>query len=195
MSEHINKHTITFILLLQLPPSVFAFLTYCSPEIPIATITKPSSHLIATESSSSFYLPHSRPERWVAGARNSEFIWKLVSLFRRWCSNVPKNHLPWVRIQASFILRGEVVGLVVANSLVLESLVLEAVHLGLITRFLQTSKKTNYSPFYNFYLSMNGKVLIPLEVKLWEWATLHITGSRQHSFNDSSGAKATKCKV
>lgn len=100
-----------------------------------------------------------------------------------------------MRIQASFILRGEVVGLVVANSLVLESLVLEAVHLGLITRFLQTSKKTNYSPFYNFYLSMNGKVLIPLEVKLWEWATLHITGSRQHSFNDSSGAKATKCKV
>ena len=39
-------------------------------------------------------------ERWVAGARNSQQT-------ERWWAHAPKNHLARVRIQASFILKGE----------------------------------------------------------------------------------------
>ena len=52
-----------------------------------------------------------------------------------WAS-VPKNHLIGVRIQASFILNGEGVWLVVADFLVLESFVLAAVHVGQVAMFL-----------------------------------------------------------
>ena len=45
-------------------------------------------------------------QRQVAGTRNSYFIWKAGRL-RRWWTHVPKNHLAWVRIWASFIPRGE----------------------------------------------------------------------------------------
>ena len=56
----------------------------------------------------SYCSPHNRPviERWVAGARKSDFIQK-ASKPRRWWTRVPKNHLAWVRIQAPFILEGE----------------------------------------------------------------------------------------
>ena len=44
---------------------------------------------------------------------------------RRWWTSITKNHLPWIRIQASFLLKGEVMMcLVAANFLVPESLVL-----------------------------------------------------------------------
>ena len=49
--------------------------------------------------------------------------------------SVPKNHLPQVRIQASFLLKGEGVWLVIADFLV-ESFVLAAGHVGLVTMFL-----------------------------------------------------------
>ena len=39
-------------------------------------------------------------------ARNSDFIWK-ASKPRRWYTHTPKKHLASVRIQASFILKGE----------------------------------------------------------------------------------------
>ena len=44
--------------------------------------------------------------RWAVGTRNSNSIWK-TSRPRRWWTRVPKNHLTQVRIQASFILKGE----------------------------------------------------------------------------------------
>ena len=49
---------------------------------------------------------------------------------------IPKNHLTRVRIQASFLLKGEGVWLVVVNFLMPESFVLAAVHLGQVTMFL-----------------------------------------------------------
>ena len=49
---------------------------------------------------------------------------------------VSQNHLPQVKAQASFILKGEGVWLVVANLLVRESFVLAAVHVGPVTMFL-----------------------------------------------------------
>ena len=45
-------------------------------------------------------------QRQFVGTRNSYFIWKAGRL-RRWWTHVPKNHLAWVRIWASFIPRGE----------------------------------------------------------------------------------------
>ena len=39
-------------------------------------------------------------------ARNRYFIGKAIRL-RRWWVSIPKNHLPKVRIQASFILKEE----------------------------------------------------------------------------------------
>ena len=62
-------------------------------------------------------------------ARNSDFIWK-ASRPRRWWTSFPKNHLPQVRIQAPFIVKGEGVRLVVVNFLVSESFVPTAVHVG-----------------------------------------------------------------
>ena len=49
---------------------------------------------------------------------------------------VPKNHFTQVRIQVSFILKGDKVWLFVANFLVLESFVFAAVHVGQVTVFL-----------------------------------------------------------
>ena len=45
-------------------------------------------------------------KRHVVGERDSDFIQK-ASKPRRWWTSVPKNHLTQVRIQASFILKGE----------------------------------------------------------------------------------------
>ena len=42
---------------------------------------------------------------WWEGASNSNFIWKTSRPRRLWTS-ISKNHLPWVRIQASFINGG-----------------------------------------------------------------------------------------
>ena len=56
--------------------------------------------------------------------------------------SVPKNHLTQVRTQASFVLKGERMWLVVVNILLSESFVLAAVHIGLVTVFLLTSSKT-----------------------------------------------------
>ena len=61
------------------------------------------------------------------GAGTNNFIWKASSQ-RRWWTVVPKNHLTQVGIQASFILKGERVWLVVADFLVQESFVLAAVY-------------------------------------------------------------------
>ena len=43
-------------------------------------------------------------DRWVAGAKKSDFLWK-VSRPRRWWASIPENHLAQVRIQASLILK------------------------------------------------------------------------------------------
>ena len=40
-------------------------------------------------------------KKQVVGASNSDFIWK-ASKLRRWWASVPKNHLPWVKIQVYF---------------------------------------------------------------------------------------------
>ena len=45
-------------------------------------------------------------KRCVAGVRNSDFIQK-ISRLKRWWISVPKNHLTWVRNQASFVLKRE----------------------------------------------------------------------------------------
>ena len=45
-------------------------------------------------------------KRQDVGTRNSNFIWKASGPWRRWVS-IPKKHHPLVRIQASFMLRGE----------------------------------------------------------------------------------------
>ena len=53
-------------------------------------------------------LSHNSPisQETTAGAGNSDFIWE-DSKPRRWWTHVPKNHLAWIRIQASFILKRE----------------------------------------------------------------------------------------
>ena len=50
-------------------------------------------------------------KRWDIRASTSDFIQK-VSRLRRWWTSVPKNHLDWVQIQSSFVLKGggDVVG-------------------------------------------------------------------------------------
>ena len=45
-------------------------------------------------------------KRWAVGAKNTDFTLKASGPKRRWTS-VLKNCLPWVRIQAYFILKGE----------------------------------------------------------------------------------------
>ena len=69
------------------------------------------------------------------GQRDGDFIQK-ASRLRRWWTRVPNNQPTRVRIQASFILKGEEVWLVVANFLVLESFGPAAVQVGLVTMFL-----------------------------------------------------------
>ena len=60
-----------------------------------------------------------------------DFIQKTNRL-RRWQSSVPKNHLPRVRIQASFILKAEGMWLIVA----ILAFVLGTIPIGLVTMFL-----------------------------------------------------------
>jgi len=56
--------------------------------------------------------------------------------------------------------------LVVANLLVSESFVLTAVHVVQVMMFLQTSNKANvFLCSATLYLCMNGKSIIPLEVR------------------------------
>ena len=62
-------------------------------------------------------------------------MWK-ASRLGRWWTNVPKNPLARVRIQASFILKVDGVWLVVANILVSESFVLATVQVGHVMIFL-----------------------------------------------------------
>jgi len=82
---------------------------------------------------------HRRPINRVVGARNNDLIQK-ASRLRKWWTSVPKNHLARVRIQASFILKGEGLWLAVADILVLESFVLAAVQVGQVKMFLQQDK-------------------------------------------------------
>lgn len=98
------------------------------------------------------------------GVSNGDFIQK-VSRLRSWGTSVPKNHLTRIRIQASFILKGDGCSwLLQTYFLMLESFVLIAVHIGLVTMLLQTSNKTNIILYSTtFYLHMNEN--IPLKVK------------------------------
>ena len=63
---------------------------------------------ILLPSPSSYCLLRDRPtdQETVVGARIRDFIWKAGRL-RRWWTHVPKNHLAWVRIQGSFIIKGK----------------------------------------------------------------------------------------
>ena len=69
------------------------------------------------------------------GERYRDFIWKASRLRRQWTS-VIKNHLFQVRMQTSFMLKGEGMWLVVANLLGQESLALGAVSVALVAIFL-----------------------------------------------------------
>ena len=82
--------------------------------------------LVIFLSPSSYCSPHDRPIN--RETRCWDFIQK-ASRPRRWWTSVPKNRLPRVRIQGSFILKGEGMWLVAANFLVSESFVLAAVHI------------------------------------------------------------------
>ena len=70
--------------------------------------------------------PYARPvnQNELFKARNSDFIQK-ASRLRRWWTSVPKNHDTQVRIQASFLLKGERLQLVGANFLRSEYLFLQ----------------------------------------------------------------------
>lgn len=93
-------------------------------------------------------------ERGVVGTRNSEFIRK-ASKRRRWQTNVPKNHLNRGRLQASLIIKGKGLWLVVANFSVQESCVLAEVHTDLVTMFMLTSSKT----IVTLFVPLNIRVL------------------------------------
>ena len=60
------------------------------------------------QSLSSYCSPYDRPinKRQAVWARNNDFIQK-ASKLGRWWTHALKNHLAWVRTQASFILNGE----------------------------------------------------------------------------------------
>ena len=72
-----------------------------------------------------FYREKSADENFVL----NHILLKMVDWF-------PKNHLTQVRIQTSFILKGEGVCLVPTNFLVPESFVLADVHIGQVSMFL-----------------------------------------------------------
>ena len=74
-------------------------------------------------------------ERWTVRARKGSFIQK-ASTMEKMVNYCPRNHATWARSQASFILKGEGLWLVLANFLVPESFVLTVVHVGLVTVFL-----------------------------------------------------------
>ena len=61
---------------------------------------------ILSLSSGWYYSSHKISQETSAGAGNSDFIWE-ESKLRRWWTHVPKNHLAWVRIQASFTLKSK----------------------------------------------------------------------------------------
>ena len=69
-----------------------------------------------------------------------EGIWKVVANFsRRLWTSVPKNHVAWLIIQASFMVREEGIWKVVANyssCCKLESFLLAAVPVGQVMVFL-----------------------------------------------------------
>ena len=121
-------------------------------------------------SPSSCCLLHNRPINWemTCWGRNRNLICK-ASRPRRWWTRVPKNHLPWVRIQASFILKEEAGisyskrgGSVVGCCKLLDAGILcsySCPHsLGLNVP-VNIKQDKCYSLFWNFYLYMSGKVL------------------------------------
>ena len=87
---------------------------------------------------------------------------------------VPKKHLPQVRIQASFILKGEEVWLAVINFLVSESFILAAIHVGQVTMFLQTSNKC-YSLSWKFLSLYEWKTVTLLKIRALRRALLYIS--------------------
>ena len=97
--------------------------------------------------------------------REYDFIQK-ASRPRRWRTSVPKNHLTQDRIQASFVLKGEEVWLVVTNFLVSESFVLAAVHIGQVTDVpVNLQQDKGYSLFCNSLSLYEWKSVIPLKVR------------------------------
>lgn len=86
---------------------------------------------------------------------------------RRRCTSVLKNHIPLVRVQASFILKGKRMA-VSFKLLGFRSFVFTAVHVGLVTIFLWTSNKINVIfCSATSYLYMNEKYYT-LKSKAWE---------------------------
>lgn len=78
----------------------------------------PYCHVQLLPSPSWCCLPHDSPtsRETGLGARNSDLIQKASRLKIRWTS-APKNHLLWIKIRVSFILKGQGVWLVAANFL------------------------------------------------------------------------------
>ena len=98
-------------------------------------------------------------ERRVGGARNSNFIWKANRL-RRWWTNVPKNHLTRVRIQASFVLKGGV-WLVVAGIICSYSCPCRSGH----NVPINLQQDIYYFLFCNFLFLYEWKSIIPLKIR------------------------------
>ena len=112
-------------------------------------------------------------EKWGLGANNSNFIQK-ARRWRRWQASVGKNRLTRVRIQASFILKGEEVKLVAANFLIPfrpqrgcdNPLFLQlSTYNHNVPRSLQQNKP--YSQFCNFLYLYDWKVLY-FKGQAWE---------------------------
>ena len=71
-----------------------------------------------------------------------------------------------MRIQASFILKGEGMWLVVSKFLVSESFVLAAVHVGQVMNVpVNLQQDKCYSLFYNFLSLYEWKSLTPLKAR------------------------------
>ena len=112
-------------------------------------------------------------ERRSIGGKNRDFIQK-ASRWRICQTSIPKNHLTQVRIQASFILKGEEVWLAVINFLVSESFILAAIHVGQVTMFLQTSNKC-YSLSWKFLSLYEWKTVTLLKIRALRRALLYIS--------------------
>ena len=117
-------------------------------------------------SSNLYSSPHDRPINWVVEAGNSDLVQK-ASRLRRWWTSVPKNHHTWLRIQASFIVKGEGMWLVVANFLVPESFVLAAVLIGRSDYNIPVNLQQDkcYSLFCRFLSLFEWKNIIPLKIR------------------------------
>ena len=92
-------------------PSLILHYTVISLEPYLPTLYTWSYHsfcylylFIMLPSLNSYYSLQDRPiiKRWAVGAQEARKP-------RRWWARAPKNHLAWIRIQASFILKGEAI--------------------------------------------------------------------------------------